>query len=210
MPRNRAGGRPALDEPAFRRLLEWLDEGRESHGERYVEIRERLVTYFARRNGPAPDDLADEALNRVARRLQEHGTIDDISPAHYCYIVAKFVLLESLRERKRETAASVDDVRRATAPARPLDEIQAERERTMDCLEHCLAARKPAERELILEYYRSDTAAARVQRRQLAERLGLTSNSLAIRASRLRHQLEDCVSRCRERRQIDGSFVSSE
>ncbi len=99
MPRNRAEGRPALDEPAFRRLLQWLDEGRESHGERYVEIRERLVTYFARRNGPAPDDLADEALNRVARRLQEQGAIDDVSPAHYCYIVARFVLLESLRER---------------------------------------------------------------------------------------------------------------
>ena len=93
-------------EAAFHRLLSWLDAGTDSQGERYLDIRDRLVHYFARRNGPAPDDLADETLNRVARRLEENGSIDDVVPARYCYIVAKFVLLESLRQRDRKQGMS--------------------------------------------------------------------------------------------------------
>ena len=115
-----------LDETAFHRLLEWLDQGSDSQGERYVEIRDRLVSYFGRRNAPTPDDLADETLNRVAKRLEEQP-IDDVGPAHYCYIVARFVLLESVRQRDRESttrrrsasrqwSASNDAWRRAPQP----------------------------------------------------------------------------------------------
>ena len=198
------------DEAAFHQLLEWLDERNDSQGERYVEIRHRLVTYFARRNCPEPDSLADETLNRVARRLHEQGGIDDIVPARYCYVVAKFVMLESLRLRAREAAAaSAAGQAPATAPPATLDDRPSDADRTMECLEECLAALTTAERELILEYYRTDTASAKVQRRQLAERLGLTANSLAIRAWRLRDRLERCVRICRGRRQINSRFVSS-
>ena len=208
MPRTDLRPRWHLDEAAFHRLLEWLDQGTESHGERYVEIRDRLVSYFGRRNCPAPDDLADETLNRVARRLEEQVAIDDVEPPHYCYIVARFVLLESLRLRARE-AASLNDIRADFQSTDPPDEGAAVRERTMECLEQCLAASSAAERELIREYYRTDEGAAKLQRRRLAERLGLTPNSLAIRAWRLRHRLERCVRECRERRQTSGGFVSS-
>jgi hypothetical protein len=37
-------------EATFHRLLAWLDEGTDTQGERYLEIRDRLVHYFARRN----------------------------------------------------------------------------------------------------------------------------------------------------------------
>jgi DNA-directed RNA polymerase specialized sigma24 family protein len=201
--------RRELNETAFHHLLQWLDQGSDSHGERYVEIRDRLVIYFGRRNCPAPDDLADETLNRVARRLEEQVTIDDIVPAHYCYIVARFVLLESLRLRNREST-SLNDIRAGVHSTYPLDDPAVERERTMECLERCLAASSEAERELILEYYRTDEGAAKVQRKRLAERLGLTANSLSIRAWRLRHRIERCVRECQERRQTSGGFVSSE
>lgn len=201
--------RRELDETAFHRLLQWLDQGSDSQGERYVEIRDRLVTYFGRRNCPAPDDLADETLNRVARRLEEEVSIDDIGPAHYCYIVARFVLLESLRQRNREST-SLTDVRAGVHPLQTRDDAAVERERTMECLERCLAASSAAERELILEYYRTDEGAAKVQRKRLAERLGLTANSLSIRAWRLRHRIERCVRDCQRHRQTNGGFISSE
>ena len=89
------------DKAAFDRLLAWLDEGTGSRGERYLEMRQRLVDYFGRRDCPVPEDLADETLNRVARRLEETGSIDDVVPARYCYIVAKFVFLESLRRPRQ-------------------------------------------------------------------------------------------------------------
>src|SRR5215467_6390514 len=87
----------SLSQDAFTKLLNWLDEGNDSKGERYLEIRRRLVQYFARKNCLSPDELADETLNRVARRLTEEGAIESDTPAHYCYIVARFVFLEQLR-----------------------------------------------------------------------------------------------------------------
>ena len=93
---------------AFRQFLNWLDEGADSNGERYLEMRRRLARYFDRRNCSSPDDLADETLNRVARKLEEKGEIVGPSPAHYCYIVAKFVFLEFGR-RSEHNQTSLDD-----------------------------------------------------------------------------------------------------
>src|SRR5207253_9181889 len=75
----------ALTQGAFERLLDWLGQDSELSGERYLEMRKRLVLYFDRKGCLSPDDLADETLNRVARRLEEEGTIISDAPAHYCY-----------------------------------------------------------------------------------------------------------------------------
>jgi len=208
MPKTGPQSRREPDESAFHRLLEWLDQGTDSEGQRYVEIRERLVIYFARRNCPGPEDLADETLNRVARRLKEQGRIDDILPAQYCYVVARFVMLESLRQVHRELI-SLPRPHQPEIATPEGEDVIAERERTMECLEACLATHTAGDRELILEYYRTDDGTAKAQRKRLAERLGLTANSLAIRAWRLRQRLERCVRNCRERRQTNGTFVSS-
>src|SRR5687768_6794611 len=88
-----------LTQNSFRKLLIWLDEGKDSGGHSYLEIRLRLVQYFDRKNCASPDELADETLNRVARRLEEEGSIVSDAPAHYCYIIARYVFLESLRRK---------------------------------------------------------------------------------------------------------------
>ena len=183
--------------PAFERLLQWLDEGEDSHGERYLEIRDRLVRYFSRRQCPNPEDLADETLNRVTRRLEGNGSIEGDAPARYCYIVAKFVLLESLRRHDRHANAGARETDSlATAPS---DDSSQERERTYTCLERCLTGCTPYDRELMLDYYAATAESARIQRKRLAGRLGLTPNALAIRACRIRGRLEQCVRSCRER-----------
>ena len=122
------------DKAAFDRLLAWLDEGTESRGERYLEIRERLVDYFGRRDCLFPEDLADETLNRVARRLEETGSIDDVVPARYCYIVAKFVFLESLRRPGQVELVTQS----AEAVVAQMTNERADSERTLNCLEQCL------------------------------------------------------------------------
>jgi len=119
------------DKAAFDRLLAWLDEGTDSRGERYLEMRERLVDYFGRRSCHSPEDLADDTLNRVARRLEETGSIDDVVPARYCYIVAKFVFLESLRRPGRTELVAQS----AEAVVAQVADDRAENERTFACLE---------------------------------------------------------------------------
>jgi DNA-directed RNA polymerase specialized sigma24 family protein len=190
-----------LNADAFRQFLHWLDEGVDSSGEKYLEMRHRLALYFDRRNCLSPDELADETLNRVARKLEEKGAITDVSPAHYCYIVAKFVFLEYMRLAKQgqasldEVSASDPPVSSSAAFSATADEIEA-RERLLDCLEGCLHKLQASDRELILEYYRGEQRAKIGRRSQLAARFGLSMNALSIRACRIRNKLELCVRTC--------------
>lgn len=184
------------DHAAFRRFLNWLDDGIDSSGQRYLEIRHRLVKYFDRKSCLSPDELADETLQRVSRRLNEAGEIRDASPAQYCYIVAKFVFLEYRRSPSRshvslEAVPGLGDTTVSDRPA-PGDEKGGR----LHCLEHCLQKLASENRDLILEYYRGERRAKIESRRRMAARLGLTMNALAIRAARIREKLENCVVSC--------------
>lgn len=204
MPGENAVSNPGLkknwapDESAFRQLLNWFDQGVDSGGERYLEIRRRLVLYFERKQCLCPEDLADETLNRVTRRLQEEGAIEDTSPAHYCYIVAKFVFMEYLRRPERadssldEDESATSDHVAAVAAAQTDTDARLQSE-MIDVLEDCLQKLQPNDRALILEYYRGEQRDKIVRRRELAERLGVSMNALSIRACRLRAKLETCV-----------------
>jgi RNA polymerase sigma factor (sigma-70 family) len=165
-------------------------------------MRRRLVSYFHRKHCSTADDLADETLNRVARKLEE-GAIADAQPARYCYTVAKFVFLESLR-RPEQSQSSLEGLaggrdaisdRAARAGA---DAGGETRERLLDCLERCLDELTSSDRELILDYYRDEQRVKIDRRRELAARLGVTQNALSIRACRIRARLEACVRECSE------------
>jgi len=185
----------------FRRLLAWLDDGVDSNGERYLEMRRRLVLYFDRRNRPAADELADETLNRIGRTL-ESGIIATRPPARYCYVVAKFVLLEDVRRARRHVPLDDRwnaDVARGAPRVGP-DEAVIVREQRLDCLDRCLQELKPEQRDLIVEYY-ADVRRQKIERRrELAKRLGITMNGLGVRAWRIREGLMECVEGCRLRR----------
>jgi DNA-directed RNA polymerase specialized sigma24 family protein len=183
-----------LTSGAFQRLLDWLDGSTDSSGEMYLEMRRRLADYFDRKNCTSPDELADETLNRVARRLEEEGAIVSDAPAHYCYIVARFVFLESLRQQQPRESAETNDVRLAAPP--DSSEEKQENERRWECLEHCMAEMDTDNRQLIINYYRGEQREKIQNRRAMAERLGITLNALSIRACRIRTTLEHCIRKC--------------
>ena len=172
-------------------LVSWLEGGPGAGGEAYVAMHGRLASYFARKGCRTAEELADDTLTRVARRLKEEGAITDVPPAQYCYIVARFVFLEHLRSPEHAGIALVRDV-----PVLPGSTDDNGRDRLMTCLDQCLAELDARDRALILEYYagaRNDRIAIR---RELAEKLGLTTNATGIRACRLRERLRTCLSRC--------------
>src|SRR4029453_3230559 len=124
---------------SFHSLLSWLDEGVDRDGERYLDMRRRLVAYFDRKRTRAPDELADETLNRVSRRLEEEGAITDTPPAGYCYIVARFVFLEYAR--REPIQSNLADLTIA-APRGP-DAVAEQRERLLDRVGRCLQQLDP-------------------------------------------------------------------
>lgn len=172
----------------------------DSHGEKYLEMRRRLVAYFDRRNRQNADELADETFNRITRTLAQNAVINVRPPARYCYAVAKFVLLEDFRRDRRhvpfgEPYSDPSRVRRISL-VEP-DEPLAIREQRLDCLDRCLQELRPEQRDLAIEYYRDARRERIERRRELARRLGITMNALAIRACRLRDGLMTCVEGCR-------------
>jgi DNA-directed RNA polymerase specialized sigma24 family protein len=182
----------------FQKLLSWLDQDAGSGGQAYLDMRARLVTYFDRKNCASPDDLADKTLNRVARRLEEEGKIEGETPARYCYITARFIFLEHLREADR-TNVSLDSVMYqpefVQQSAHDADEHE-NREKMLDCLEKCTASLEPTSREIIVGYYFGAERVKIEHRRELARQLGISTNALAIRACRIRDKLETCVRKC--------------
>src|SRR5574341_1054612 len=86
-----------MNENAFRRLLKWLDCGIDSQGQRYEEMRRRLIDYFDRRNCYEPEDLTDETFSRVTKLLEEKNKDYDEEPAKLCFSTARLVFLEYLR-----------------------------------------------------------------------------------------------------------------
>lgn len=188
-----------LNPNAFRRLLDWLDEGADSEGQQYLEMRWRLVSYFDRKNCLTPGELADEALNRVARRLEEEGKIESETPAKYCYIVARFVFMEYLRAAQKENVP-LDDVLRQPqsvnlAAPEPNNEKEL-KEVMLNCLEQCTGKLEPASRDIIIRYYFGEERVKIENRRALAESLQISMNALTIRACRIRDKLENCVGKC--------------
>ncbi len=188
-------------ESSFQKFLYWLDEGVDSSGEKYLEMRRRLVSYFDRKNSLSPDELADETLARVAQKLEEKGQITDLSPAHYCYITAKFVFLENVRLTKR-SQAGLEDISAANQPDMGKTDFSVPKilfenqEQRFDCLDRCLKKLSANDSELILEYYHGEQQEKIRRRRQLREKLGLSANALSIRACRIRSKVETCVKEC--------------
>lgn len=172
-----------LTQESFDALLAWLDPAREEAGRKYEEIRLRLIKIFTCRGCYEPEDLADETINRVSKRLRdiENEFIGD--PARYFYGVANKVHLEYLRRRP--------------VPAPPVrTEDSEDIEKEYSCLEKCIENLSPDNRELVVQYYQEEKRAKIDHRRQLAEQLGIALNALRIRAHRIRASLQECVQTC--------------
>jgi DNA-directed RNA polymerase specialized sigma24 family protein len=188
-----------IDTDAFQRLLDWFDAGKNSQGQRYLEIRGRLVSFFDRKNSLNPDDLADETLNRVSRRLTEEK-IESETPEKFCYITAKFVFLESLRANHNRNIP-IDEITENTLVTKDLDDKLA-KEKMLDCLEHCTENLDYANREIIVGYYYGEERIKIANRKNLATKLGFSINALSIRACRIREKLHICVVKCAEKNNL--------
>ncbi len=177
----------SLTPEAFDRLLGQLGPEPESAAREYEAIRRRLIDFFDWRGVLAPEALADETLDRVARKLDEGEAVENLRA--YCYGVAKRVLLEWDKRQAREAVA----LRDLPAPGRG----EPEAEERVACLERGLRQLPAADRELIVEYYRGEGKAHLPGRKALADRLGITYATLKTRAHRIRTRLEEAF-RCAE------------
>ena len=173
-------------------------------GEKYEYVRCGIVKYFECRGCVPALDLADDTINRVARKLAEGAEIREGSLFSYFYGVARNVFHEHLRSPDRNQSP-VDVLPTHKHPSEtPLDVFERRHdnldlEAKLSCLDACADTLPPETRKMIFSYYEGKERARIENRRRLAEALGVPMNSLRIRVHRIREKLEGCLVDCLSR-----------
>ena len=172
-----------LSATAFDRLLAILDDDRDAAAEAYGQLRHRVVGLLRWWGAVDPDALADLALDRAARKLQEGASVEREDFGAYVRGIARMVFYEAARK---------------PAPVMLEHDPVAERQHTDEtpfaCLDECLGTLSADDRRLVLRYYEGANQVA--VRQELARQLNVSPTALRIRTHRLRVRLESCVTSC--------------
>lgn len=176
-----------MSRDSLERLLALLDPDPAKAARHYQLLRKKLTRLFEWRGARFPEDLADETISRVARKLDEGVEIRSEDPFRYFCGVAHLVFKEVLRERKRERQLlEPGNWTPAADPEEPDDERMA-------FLQECLDRLPESNRDLILAYHEGERRERIENRRLLADELDIPLNALRIRVHRIRAKLERCV-----------------
>ena len=156
-------------------------------GRRYVRLHGKLAGYFRLKGTYDPVSDADDTLDRAGKKIVEGHNIPD--PQKFCIGIAKNIVFERLRERKREENAFQKF-------------IDNNQDNSTEVLVHkitklikpCFEKLPEEDRDVLTSYCKIPPGIDRAEhRRQLAESLGLSIAALRIRVTRIRDKLEDCV-----------------
>ena len=184
----------AINEESFASLLAWLDPDPEVAGQKYEVIRTGLIRIFVSKGFSDAEDLADETINRVMKRLPEIQDTYVGEPARYFHGVSRYIIREMMRRKE----VAVEEVPGFSTEA----EVHSDE---YDCLLKCLRFLPSDRRELILDYYIYDGRDKIAQHRRMASELGITEGALRGRAHQVRGNLEKCIQQCVERMKANES-----
>jgi DNA-directed RNA polymerase specialized sigma24 family protein len=160
----------------FQELLSWLDPDPDAAGWQYELMRQKLITLFTFRGCVFPDELADETINRVTRKLPQIKSCYIGNPVRYFYGVARKVHLEYLRRVPEQIFL-------------PCPSTKEDTEELFQRLDQALSKLEQADRELVLSYYQGEGHNKIEHRKALARQIGLDLNGLRVRIYRIKTQL---------------------
>jgi len=185
----------AIPPESFDEILAWLNPDRDVAGSIYVQLRHDLTKIFTWNRCPDPEGLTDEVFDRVAKKVHHLRETFVGDPKLYFYGVARNLIKEVPKKVKAQVSLQ------GTEPAsNPL--IDVEQETAMireDCLRFCLQKLSEDKRELIVAYYARDKQAKIDHRTEMAQRLGISVETLRVKAYRIRGTLQECIERCLDR-----------
>lgn len=159
-------------------------------GAGYQLVRMKLIKYFEWQKCVAAEELADETIDRVARKVAQGHQIENLMG--YFYGVARLVFKEYERAQLRHQRA-VADLLRSTEDVHDDDEAAIPR---LECYKKCLKELSETDSNLIVAYCQPDGRPKTERRQDLATKLGIRRENLRLRAFRIREKLDICVADC--------------
>jgi len=167
----------------FEKLLSRLHANRELAGSEYNLLRQKLINYFRLKGHGAPEDGADETLDRVAAKIAAEEEISDVT--NYSFGVARYICLEDQREQTRRQRLG-EQLSFLQAVSEPVDE------RLFNLMERCFNRLAPADRDLLQKYCAAEKGSLSNWRDEIAVQMNVSLGNLRLRIHRLRSKLEGC------------------
>lgn len=156
----------------------------------YSKLRSSLVRFFDLKGDRDSEDSADETLDRVSAKLGADVLIENLTK--YSFGVARLVFLENVRKVQGEEKALKSY--ELENPRNTVDDETDGLSKMRDCVEQLARS----DRELLYKYFADmPRSELDIERRKLAESLGVSQNNLRLRIFRLRRKLENCVGKKR-------------
>lgn len=180
-----------LTQNDFDTLLQWFSPNREEAGLKYEEIRQGLIRFFNFKGCSEAESLADETINRVAKKLPTLTTDNNYKHITYFYGFASKIYLES-RKKSENRTTEFDPTMHSNLVA----VVDNETEDRHQCLEKCLAKLSAEDGSLVIEYFSKDKSAKFEHRRNLAEKFNINIGNMHVRIYRLKDTLRNCVKKC--------------
>jgi DNA-directed RNA polymerase specialized sigma24 family protein len=177
-----------LTQERFDLLLSHLSPQSAEAGARYEMLRGRLILFFSRRMLSFPEDLADETINRLTRRLGEGEVIANIE--RYALGIGRHVMQEQFVRIDTERAAGEEfsrNISQQTHTTGEDEEIELER------MEKCLGRLPRSDQRLLSDYYLAGESGKILARKRLAEARGVTPAALRKRVFELRGAIQRCI-----------------
>jgi DNA-directed RNA polymerase specialized sigma24 family protein len=194
------GRKHQLSDETFEALLKWLDSDRDQAGQKYEKIRQSLIKIFRGRKCADPEGLADQTFNRVAAKFDGISERFKGDPSVYFLSIARFIYLEDGRKAAKSVALDPKITYQPDFDANFADLRQT-------CLKSCLAAQPDDDRKIVMGYYVEDETEKIASRKQLAEDMSLSLNTLRVRAHRIRERLFQCVQECVQKKKYKSSVM---
>jgi RNA polymerase sigma factor (sigma-70 family) len=168
--------------------------------EQHRRLREKLITYFARRDRSDAEDLADETILRGWKQLAT-GTKLTAPLDHFMFGIARNVLRERIN-KDRHLDQLGDQTPTPPSSSNPFaDLLQKEIDQ---CVEQCLQTLKPEEREIYNGFYeeRATIAERDSKRAELAGKFNLSHNGLRNRVFWIRKRIIECARLCLDKKSV--------
>jgi RNA polymerase sigma factor (sigma-70 family) len=185
----------AIPTESFDAILAWLNPDRDVAAQMYVQLRHDLAKLFMWGRCTDPEGMTDETFDRVARKVHEVRQSYQGDPRLYFRAVANNLIKENFKKIK--TQVSLDDV---DVPAQQTIQTAEETADIEECLQSCLRKLDNEKRTLILAYYAKEKQAKIDHRHELAERFGISVETLRVRVFRIRALIEQCIESCLKRK----------
>lgn len=185
-----------LTKENFENLLRWLSADRDEAGKKYEEIRDGLIRFFRFRGCADPLALADETINRIALKIPVEETEMEKFSINYIYGFAVNVHHEYVRLNANKEVEINLNLPFETARSKEFSNFSDEGNGHIDCLQHCLENMPSEESALLIKYYSEEKSAKFDLRKQMAEKLKITTRALHTKVFRLKNKMKKCIENC--------------